>query len=178
MKPVLAYISGYDLPMNWLRVCHKNPNSVYNCGRCEKCLRTMISLRIVGTLERCKTLPNELDLEEVTNMYMPDNLVIPQQNLKALERLGTDSELTRALSEALNTSSRRNEEEAGHAERERLQKRLARAHRKLERTRAKLRASRRDARSSRAGVLRGLLSTPAFCRLVTLLGVTRSQILW
>lgn len=145
-----AYVSGYELPMDWLRVCHKNPDSVYNCGRCEKCLRTMITLRIVGALERCKTFPNDLDFKEVANMPIPDNLVIPRQNLEALERLGTEPELARALSEALNKSSIRNEEDARRAERVRLEQQLSRAHKQLERTRAKLEASKKRAQRMKA----------------------------
>jgi hypothetical protein len=47
----VAYISQYKLAIQWLRVCLKNPNGACNCGRCEKRLRTMISLRIVGAQE-------------------------------------------------------------------------------------------------------------------------------
>ena len=28
-----AYVSEHELPMKWLRVCLKNPNGMYNCGR-------------------------------------------------------------------------------------------------------------------------------------------------
>jgi hypothetical protein len=128
--------------MEWLRICFANPDGAYNCGRCEKCLRTMISLRIAGALERCKTLPHYLNLEEVANMRIPDGVVSPRQNLRALERLGTEPELARALGEALARSSGADEAGSKHAESQRLQQQLSLAHKKLERTHAKLEASR------------------------------------
>ncbi len=144
-----AYISEYELPMDWLRVCYKNPDSAYNCGRCEKCLRTMITLRIVGAQARCKTLPSDLDLEQVANMRIPDNLVVPRQNLNALERLGTDPELARSLSEALKRQGSRDTRNE-RAESRRLQRQLSLAQKKLARIQGKLKASRRNAQISRA----------------------------
>jgi hypothetical protein len=35
-----------------LRVCWLNPDQSNNCGRCEKCLRTMTSLAAAGVLSR------------------------------------------------------------------------------------------------------------------------------
>jgi hypothetical protein len=134
------------LPMEWLRVCYKNPNGIYNCGRCEKCMRTMIALRAVGAQGRCKTLPNDLDLEEVANMHIPEHSIVARRNnLKALKRLGTDPELAQAFSEAIDKSSTRNAAGASSAERARLEQQLSRAHEKLERTRAKLDATTRRA---------------------------------
>lgn len=52
-----------DIALQFLRVCWRNPNSVYNCGRCEKCIRTMIQLRAAGALNRCSTFERKLDLE-------------------------------------------------------------------------------------------------------------------
>jgi hypothetical protein len=41
-----------------------------NCGECEKCLRTMAALELAGALERCRTLPNTLDLERLRSVPM------------------------------------------------------------------------------------------------------------
>jgi hypothetical protein len=108
-----AYISEYELPMEWLRVCFENPGSAYNCGRCGKCLVPRVTLRAVGALERRKTLPSEWDLEEVADMDLMNNESrrgVVRQLLKVLERLGTEG-----------------------AERQRLQQ-LSLAQKKLERT--------------------------------------------
>lgn len=144
----MRYISEYELPMQWLRVCFKNPNGAYNCGRCGKCLLARITLRTVGALERCKTLPSDLDLEEVASVDLINYLNnqsrrgAVRQNLRTLERLGTEPDLAQALREVLAKSLETDETRAAIAERERLQQRLSLAHEKLERTRAKLEASR------------------------------------
>jgi uncharacterized SAM-binding protein YcdF (DUF218 family) len=40
-----------------LRVCWTNDGGAYNCGHCEKCLRTMLALAAVGELEDFTTFP-------------------------------------------------------------------------------------------------------------------------
>jgi Glycosyl transferase family 2 len=44
-----------------LRVCWENPDGAYNCGRCRKCLLTMLSLEALGAREKIATFPTELD---------------------------------------------------------------------------------------------------------------------
>jgi len=56
-------ISKYQVALETLRVCFYNPENMYNCGKCEKCLRTMISLHIAGALNKCSTFPHEIDVE-------------------------------------------------------------------------------------------------------------------
>lgn len=121
----VAYISEYEIAMEGLRVCSKIRDNPYNCGRCGKCLMTMISLRAAGALERCKTFPSGLDLQAVANMDLSaDGLpgdarrVHNRNNLKALERLGTEPELTRALAEAFAKSRGTSEVRSERAERE------------------------------------------------------------
>jgi hypothetical protein len=152
----VADISAHELPMEWLRVCLKNSNGAYNCGRCKKCLLTMVSLRAAGALERCKTLPSYLDPAVIantdmsrTNVVLSDDTVGPSawQNLKILERFGTEPELHQALAEAISTSLKtgearaaNTEARAAHKERERLQRQLHRSHEQLKRTRTRLAA--------------------------------------
>lgn len=45
-----------------LRTCWENLGGAYNCGRCRKCLLTMISLEAIGAREGVTTFPPELDL--------------------------------------------------------------------------------------------------------------------
>jgi hypothetical protein len=68
-----SLISQYDIALKSLRVCWKNPNGSYNCGQCEKCLRTMINLEVNGALSRCTTFENELDLKEVSRINISDD---------------------------------------------------------------------------------------------------------
>lgn len=58
----LAVVTKSPLVMETLRVCPGFGNG-YNCGRCMKCMRTMVALLHTGALERCRTLPHEIDAE-------------------------------------------------------------------------------------------------------------------
>lgn len=56
-------LSKSESAMNYLRVCWKNPDNVYNCGNCAKCLRTKIDLILAGALERCGTLDDDFNIK-------------------------------------------------------------------------------------------------------------------
>ena len=51
-----------------LRVCWQNRGGAYNCGRCQKCSRSMLSFEAWGVRERMRTFPPELDLEQVAKL--------------------------------------------------------------------------------------------------------------
>ena len=78
-------LAQYDIALQTLRVCWRNPGEVYNCGWCEKCLRTMVALQIVGAYERCTTfrgpiIPKRLSqvrfLDEVFVHYIEENMEV------------------------------------------------------------------------------------------------------
>jgi hypothetical protein len=54
-----------EVAMRHLRVCWLRRHPVYNCGRCVKCIRTRVHLKLAGAEGRCLTFPNRLDLDEV-----------------------------------------------------------------------------------------------------------------
>ncbi len=58
----LEAIVDHPLVQRTLRVCWQNPGGAYNCGRCGKCLLTMIALEAIGARRRVRTFPAELDL--------------------------------------------------------------------------------------------------------------------
>lgn len=65
-------IAGWDTALENIRVCNENPPDVLNCGRCEKCVRTMLEFLAVGGLSRtsaflAKDVSREL-LEEVLDV--------------------------------------------------------------------------------------------------------------
>ena len=95
-------LAEHQVALDHLRVCFKNKNGAYNCGRCEKCMRTMIALAGANALERCKTLPSRLDPRDVRrlpinssgqHMFINENIVA----LGALPPADRDDELLRAL---------------------------------------------------------------------------------
>lgn len=60
----LEKLAACEPARRWLRVCPKNDGGAYNCGRCEKCVRTMTALRVLGVAKRFSSLP-ELDAAAV-----------------------------------------------------------------------------------------------------------------
>ena len=53
--------------LDTLRVCWRRVD-LYNCGRCEKCLRTMVALEAVDALDRCPAFGVPLDLDAVASL--------------------------------------------------------------------------------------------------------------
>jgi hypothetical protein len=56
------YIACAPVVLDTLRVC-PGYEPRYNCGRCAKCMATMIDLLLIGALDRCSTLPHHVDAE-------------------------------------------------------------------------------------------------------------------
>ena len=80
--------------LGWLRVCYRNPDQAYNCGRCEKCVRTMLSLHALGALEQAPTFANDIDPRTVRRLRFlnRNSLAFAKENLQIL-----DGPLHRAL---------------------------------------------------------------------------------
>jgi len=97
------FIAEHEVALESLRVCWRNPGGLYNCGQCEKCLRTMVNLRVAGALDKCTTFPVPLDLERVRRIDAAEDNVraFVRENLEAVERDNMDPELAGALREAL-----------------------------------------------------------------------------
>ena len=52
----VRYISSFHVVMQHLRVCWELP-STYNCGYCEKCVRTLTALYICGVIDKAESFP-------------------------------------------------------------------------------------------------------------------------
>jgi len=66
----VEYLSRLEMPLQTLHVCWKQ-ESDENCGQCEKCLRTMLTLELAGALGRAKTFPvTSLDLDRVSRILL------------------------------------------------------------------------------------------------------------
>lgn len=66
----VAAISSDETAMRHLRICWRNTGGAYNCGKCEKCLRTMTELYMVKSLTRCATLPKKIDTKLVRSLKL------------------------------------------------------------------------------------------------------------
>jgi hypothetical protein len=64
-------VSTSPVALSVIRVCWRS-QSDHNCGRCEKCLRTMIALDLCGVLDQAPTFAHApLDLGLVKQIYCP-----------------------------------------------------------------------------------------------------------
>jgi len=96
-------VAKFPLALKHLRVCYSNLNGSYNCGACEKCVRTMIALQIAGALQNVKTFPeNTVDLVKLSKLkIMKDNVFFDEENLAELKRINKYPELHKALEECI-----------------------------------------------------------------------------
>lgn len=134
-----AEIAEYEVAMRHLQVCDATKGS-HNCGHCKKCLRSMLNLRAAGALERCKTLPDEIDLEAVRALDLSEysESYFAHENLRALKQRGVEPELTEALEEALDKGKVRIAH-SGYKEED-----LSRLRSKTQEVRQELRATKRE----------------------------------
>jgi len=95
--------SGTALDALWVCTEEKEGGAdAPNCGRCEKCVRTLINLRIVGARGHRAAFAEPLDLYRVSLLRAPAMKPFLRENLAAAEAAGTDPALVRALRRALN----------------------------------------------------------------------------
>jgi hypothetical protein len=85
----LATIATHPLVQRTLRVCWENRGGAYNCGRCGKCLLTMIPLEALGLREQVLTFP-ELDLGALDGYTIttPLQVALWEDVLEATRRAG------------------------------------------------------------------------------------------
>jgi hypothetical protein len=92
-------IAVMELARRHLRVCYENRNGAYNCGRCEKCVRTMVALEVMGVLDSFRTMPGPLRKRRLVRLELPDedSLWLLDQNRNFARRKGTGWGLRAAL---------------------------------------------------------------------------------
>lgn len=105
----VAFIARHPQAQQNLRVCWENPDGDFNCGRCEKCVRTMLGLEALGALDSFTCFPSGLDPEVVRQVDLPGRgprhwAVV---NLRELRRANRDPRIIRALAEAIARSDLR-----------------------------------------------------------------------
>lgn len=100
LDKVSSQIARSPLAVEHLRVCFANENGAYNCGRCDKCLRTMINLYVAGALEKSGTFPHRIDpglVAAVPTIPGPHGGIFQAENLHALRDQNRAPELQRAI---------------------------------------------------------------------------------
>jgi hypothetical protein len=103
LDKIVWEVSKSPVALEHLRVCYMNEKGQYNCGVCDKCVRTMIHFYVAGALDKVKTFPHEIDLERVAagpHDISGDGKYIPlgeKHNLEGLQERNMDPELQEAL---------------------------------------------------------------------------------
>ena len=65
----LRLIADNKLAMKYLRACD-NRSSSGHCGECEKCLRTMVGLHVIGRLADCPAMPHRVDPRVIGRLHL------------------------------------------------------------------------------------------------------------
>ena len=115
-----------DVARRHLRSCWENRDGAFNCCRCEKCLRTMASLRALGVLRNFATFDRDLELQAVATgrIAAPIYAAMWQEVLDGLREGGReDVALERAVEERLRRGPRRHRARAARARMRRLLRR-------------------------------------------------------
>jgi hypothetical protein len=93
----LAIIASAPAARRFLRVCWENRDGRYNCGECEKCLRTTIALQALGLLGEFSTLPDRLDPAAIRRVDLPELTHTWDASLALLEQSPEHAELARSV---------------------------------------------------------------------------------
>jgi hypothetical protein len=154
----IALVKDSPVALENLRVCFQTQTGELNCGRCEKCLRTMVGLRIEGALERCSTLPDEVSLDVLARTPIPTDFLLARasENMAAAEAAG-DVELAAALRQMMQDGPRRAAKlEARKQRRRAVERRLRAVRRRGRRLRRWTRRRRRRTRRALGRIRRRL----------------------
>jgi hypothetical protein len=96
-------IAKSPLALKHLRVCIVNAKGAYNCGRCLKCIITMVNLYAAGALDRSGSFPNTIDAGTVGGLKCQarSTTILWQENLEALQARDLAPDLQKAIQATL-----------------------------------------------------------------------------
>lgn len=99
VEKIIEWVARSDVALRHLRVCWENRDGHYNCGECEKCIRTMVSLELADVLGKCEVFARPLRYGDVVNARLKGEAqqVLMQQNYEAALAVHADPQLVRAL---------------------------------------------------------------------------------
>lgn len=102
----MRVVAASPIALRILRVCWENPDGQYNCGRCEKCLRTMVTLAAHGALERAEQFPRVIDPRLVEQLSLGEFIRPRWRDLaRQLRARDGDGPVLRAIDSALRRSA-------------------------------------------------------------------------
>jgi hypothetical protein len=111
----IARLAHSPTALAHLRVCWQNVDGLYNCCRCEKCLRTMVEFELCGVLGRMEAFPLPLTADAFRSLRLHPHLFgFWQESLDRARQTNTDEAVCDAVAEAL-TRARFEHSYAGRA---------------------------------------------------------------
>jgi hypothetical protein len=87
-------ITNWDVALDNLRVCNKShlyEEGVFNCGKCEKCVRTMLAMEAAGGVSRSRAFPVDnvtVELVEKAVVLAGNTLPLYMELLAPLKKAG------------------------------------------------------------------------------------------
>jgi hypothetical protein len=95
-------IAKSEVALRTLRVCWRNRDNEFNCGRCEKCLRTMFALSCCGILDAAATFPPRLEPELISGLHLkPSEVPFWEDNLRLAAGMAAEPRLVGAARQAV-----------------------------------------------------------------------------
>jgi hypothetical protein len=100
-------LAAHPVARRRLRVCWQNPDGDYNCGRCEKCLRTLTALELLGARSEFSTFPEGFSTELVAATRPGNRFEVDfwRDNLELAVQTGARLELIEAIEACLANAS-------------------------------------------------------------------------
>lgn len=101
------YVTGSEVALAALRVCWKSETGD-NCGHCNNCYRTMLTLELLGALDRCATFDRgDLDLRQARRIYCSRSFDVRQFGyIRDLAETRGRSDIASAIRASLRGSAR------------------------------------------------------------------------
>lgn len=134
-------IAEYPAAKKHLRVCWQNTGK-YNCGVCDKCVRTMVALSLSGALPQFQTFESEVSLAAIRNLKISgqNSLSFVQENLDFAREQG-DTEIEAALQDMVTRYEAQKKSKSTASALTRVEKRLSNLELKNERRITRLETS-------------------------------------
>lgn len=100
-------VAKSDVALRSLRVCWRSRSDV-NCGTCEKCLRTILTLELIGALDRCAAFSGaRVNVAYVKRVYIAEaNLHLYYQDIRAFAVQKGRKDIAKAIDQCVKGSTR------------------------------------------------------------------------
>lgn len=143
-------VAKYPAAKEHLRVCWQNTGK-YNCGACDKCVRTMVALSLSGELPEFKTFDSEISIEAIRNLKVTsmNSLSFVKENLDFAKEQGA-TDIVAALSENIAEYEAKKQAKGTDPAVLKLERRLTRMEESLKSTRESLKTTRVGLKSVKA----------------------------